>query len=183
MPLQPPSSGPGLAQPGEFPKYNTLGQILARGGEIPVARAILRGVTPEELIRTFRERFAPVRDKTIEQVASFASRMISAGNLIMELPQDIVPPINVIPVNPALFGDDWFGNRVQLVVQGGVEGNDSAFDVWIDLPDLTAFEEIWNIIVERANAIIESDPKAAERLGLYEARKIAIRQILAERRY
>lgn len=163
--------------------YNSLGQILSRGGEIAVARSILSGLDFGELVDRFAKRFAPVRDETLEQLIGFANRMITGGDAVLSLSRDAIPPAQIIPINRELFGADSAGKRIRYVVQGEVEWSGGVFDVWIDLPDFTPWGAIEETIAERARAIAISDPGRAEKLGLDETRKIAVKQLLVERRY
>lgn len=183
MPLQPPSSGPGLQQPSEFPLFNTLGQILARGGEIAVARAILRGVTVDELLATFRQRFAPVQDETLESVISVAGNAIGAGERWTALPRELKPDGSIFPVNPYLFGDDWAGKRLLAVATIDWTDQDNPFDVWFDFPDFTPWGELEEMIEERISDFIKSYEDRAKKYGMDVIRELVIKHIIAERRY
>ena len=163
--------------------YNTFGQLLARGAEIAVARAILRGVTVEELIELVHTRFAPITDSTTEQLINFAGRTVSGGDAWLALPKDVVPPSIIIPENPQLFGDDWFGKRVLLVVHGEIVETGSPYDLWLDLPDFTPWAEIEELIESQMQEFINNYPDAVQRLGLERVRQFTVERLVTERRY
>jgi hypothetical protein len=167
----------------ESPLFNSLGQILGRGGEIAVARAILRGVSVDELIATFRKRFAPVQDDTLESLFSVAGRAIGAGELWQALPRDLKPDGSIFPVNPYLFGDEWAGKRVLAVATVDWTEQEKPFDVWFDLPDFTPFGELEELIEERIADFIKKYEEKAKRLGMDVVRQIIVHNLIAEKRY
>jgi hypothetical protein len=165
------------------PAFNSLGQILARGGEIAIARAILRGESEASIITQYRLRFAPVEDDTLGFLFSHANEMIRGGGEWLATAEGSPPSVGILPTNPFLFGDDWFGKRVLAIAhaESGIYGQE--FDIWLDLPDIISLEEFNNAIDQFSTRFAESDPKRWQELGMDQVEQVIIHWLIAERRY
>jgi hypothetical protein len=163
--------------------FNSLGQILAQGGEIALARAIESGYSSQQIDALFDRRFNPVTQETRDELFALAEAGLAAGTAINELPPDQLIPLEMVPVNPDLFGDDSAGLRVFFLGRWRRSDSDRWFNVSGSLPDLTVYQDILDAILQAAGANINESPK---KFGAEEASNPAelIGEVyMAERRF
>jgi hypothetical protein len=139
--------------------YNSLGQILASGGEIAVAFALIRGVDIEAALSRLKVRFAPIQDDTWESILSLSRNAIDAAVRWGAMPRDETPDADIIPVNPHLFGDDWRGKRVRIITSSQDRHSGQKIDMWWEFPDMFPLQDLYNEIADRIEEMEQDTPQ------------------------
>lgn len=96
--------------------FNSLGQILAKGGEIALAQAIWQKQTPGQIAALFARKFDPMTNDDREKLYSLAEDMVASAKAISSADEDaelssISPPLNESPSWDTSEGDrlHWTG--------------------------------------------------------------------------
>lgn len=91
--------------------YNSLGQILASGGEIAVGLALYHGWDSNRLALLLGRRLRVAPGSDTDELIRIAEDAIASGEYLNSLtPDDIIDPGQIV-TNPVLFGDDPQGRR------------------------------------------------------------------------
>lgn len=118
--------------------YNSLGQILANGGEIALGLAISRGWTSGQIALLFARRFDPMAPDDRQRLIDLAERSVAAANAInAQQPGDDID-IEGVPINPYLFGDEPGGKRGKAVGRFSVDEGLHWFNFYHDTSDLSS---------------------------------------------
>ena len=169
-----------MAEPTPF---NSLGEILASGAEISVAFAMLKGIEIETALARLKQRFGPLRDSDWQQVMILSGEAIQAAVTFNQLPEETVPPADLFPVNPQLFGDDWAGKRLRIVANVRDGATRAEWNLWFDFPDIVSLAELRELIDSKLTELQRKYEKSFTGLSRDELREISIQTLVAERRY
>ena len=130
-----------MAEPRAF---NSLGQIISRGGEIAIARLLAGGMPAGEAREIMLKRFGPLRAEVERDFFSLAERMAQAGETITRFDPTQPIPAGLIPENPELFGPSPAGRRLILGVFIGTAPQSTQREIqqfWPDIPTVRQIME------------------------------------------
>lgn len=133
--------------------YNSLGQILASGGEIALGLAMSHGVSPERIQALFARRFDPLQPNdraTLEQIARAG---VAAGEMLSGLAPGESIPIHSIPINPNLFGDEPAGRRIKIIGEWQFPNSEQWIETRLEYPDLPTLDQILEDIINKGRQV------------------------------
>jgi len=140
-----------------------------------------------ELRKIASERFPNLAPRDVNAVISVAQRAALAGRMAVTGPHDEIPPLEDIPINPDLFGDDPQGRRFQGVVEVNVADPDSDAEynvrLTIDFATLPDFDELFDRVIEFINQLIDNYPGRFGQMTDFEAEELALDIIGLQRRF
>jgi len=96
-------------------RYNSLGQILAAGGEISLGLMLARGATESDVLTMIALRYPGLPQSDVQALYDIAEAGATAGVRINYLSLDEYLDIAELPTQPSLFGTDTQGRRYRLV--------------------------------------------------------------------
>lgn len=163
--------------------FRKFANIFKGGGIIQIARKLLSGLSGSELFLSLGERFNRVSPQEFLQMEALASDAIGGGETWRDLDPLAVPNPSILPENPALFGDDWFGKRALVVASAINEDTGDERDIWLELPDVVPFQEIEDMIQFQLSLFAASYPDKFAALSPEANRSIAIQEVIAMRRF
>lgn len=99
----------------ESKQFNSLGQILAHGGEISLGLAISRGETAGQVFQTIATRWPDLSPQDRAELYGIANQGAAAGAYLNTLGPGEMPDLDLIPVNASLFGESSGGKRILFV--------------------------------------------------------------------
>lgn len=97
-------------------EFNSLGQILAAGGEVSIGIQIARGMSSGRALQLIQERYTALDAQDQATLLDISLQGVAAGEYLNGLGTDDPIDLSNIPVNGNLFGDDMAGRR--LLVAG-----------------------------------------------------------------
>lgn len=130
----------------EAHRYNKLGQILAAGGEIQIALLIAQGLGESELLSIISQRYPLLPEADVKELVGISSEIATAGEALNAQQLEDTLDLDLLPVNPALFGDESAGRRLRIVGQDQYADGTASPYVYIDL----AVEQTIQDIIEQA---------------------------------
>lgn len=185
--------------------YNSLGQIMAKGGEVALGLAMVRGWDETQISSLFSRRFEPLRDEDRAELRRFSARGVDAAQRIQDRQRQrlmgaiedsidrttFMEPgegfsdlgLEGIPINPNLFGGELDGRRARYV---GILTDDEGKDiltVYGDLADLGSPWEIHDAVRDRAKEMIDDSPKAFGGMNAEDVDAADIRVVFIERAF
>lgn len=110
-------------------EFNSLGQILARGGEISVALAIAHGWSDNRISNMIDERFAPIAAGTKESLISLSRQAAVAGNTLTGTIGGINFGDIAMPTNPYRRPDEPENNRYVIIADVQYEPGGTWFQI------------------------------------------------------
>lgn len=145
--------------------YNSFGQILSWGGEIPLGLAIARGVPAERVTRLWQKRFEPIDNENRDMLWKYAQAAVNAGWSISDDGSTLTSAWDTAPINQFYAGEFRDGGRGLLVIDASPNGGENFFTQYIVLPD----EPDWQYIIDRSldmfGNMASDSPKALERIN------------------
>lgn len=163
--------------------YNSLGQILAKGGEIALGLALSGGWSEDRVRALFLRRFEPMTDADRGSLYEFAGRGVRAGELANSTAPEDQLPLSDIPINAALFDEDGGGNRVLVVVDYSFDGGATSFQVRLPFPDVPTAAEIAKAVGIEADELRERYPTMRGVAGTGDNPEVTINYKFMERSF
>lgn len=167
--------------------YDSLGRIMAAGGDRPLTIASAGGMPLIGLIALTRARFPGLSEEDSVILAELAESQARAGSLLTNRGGGGSVEPEVIPLNRGLYGDNPQGRRVQVVAevvyQDEEQGTERKTKVAVDFGHIPTLEEINAEILKQIEEIYRQYP---ERYGQNEPGNESDAQIQilsASRRY
>jgi hypothetical protein len=139
--------------------YNTLGQIIAAGGEIGVASLLYAGADQAEITQYVEKRFGPVDEGTMTDLLAIAFLGLEGGEAATLAYDGGSLSESQIPIEPNLFGDDLEGRRFYWKGQFQLPGNPQWYDISGDAATLTEFVDQLHEIPAEALKKAKGSPK------------------------
>lgn len=135
--------------------YNSLGQILAMGGEQSLAKLVWQGASESKIAALFLSRFEPMTPADREALQEFSESMVEAGETISSLPLDEPLDPSLIPLNSFLYGPEAGGRRVRFAFEVELEEIERRISILYDFPDIPSLTELFDVaemeLADRAN--------------------------------
>lgn len=163
--------------------FSKFASIFAGGGIIQIARKLITGLSGKSLFLSLGERFNRVSPAEFLQMQDLAQNAIDGGETWRNLDPLAIPDPSILPENPALFGDDWFGKRALAVAHVVNEDSGDERDIWLELPDVVPFGEIEDLIQFQLSLFAASYPEKFKAMDPTTQRSIAIQEVIAMKRY
>lgn len=110
-------------------EFNSLGQILARGGEISVALAIAHGWGENRITSMIDQRYAPIAAQTRDELRNIAQQAANAGQSINNLPGGSDFGSVDMPTNPNRLPNEPGNNRYVIIADVQFEEGGTWFQV------------------------------------------------------
>jgi hypothetical protein len=145
---------------------------------------IVRGGSQADVQSTIQQRFPflPVAD--VEALYNISYDMVQAGSSINGMDPATAIDLGLIPVNPALFGQDPGGRRIQLVAEAEDPLSGKSLPVYYDLATDDLLESILQDIEQRVRDWVHGYDRVASYYGRSEADlQFSIRFVMAQRKY
>ena len=143
-----------MSSGGEQP-YNSLGQIIAQGGEIALGLAIAHGWTSGQIALLFARRFEPMRDDDRERLVAIADRSFRAAYLLSNKPDDFGISLDDIPIIEGLYGGENEGRRIKVIGEWQFEEGGQWYETRLDFPDLISLNEMMAMIISHGRDVGE----------------------------
>lgn len=163
--------------------YNSLGQILAEGGEIALGLAISRGWSDQKIAALFARRFEPMADADRNRLTSLANAAVSAADQINAAIDGGEIDPSALPINPSLFGADPGGRRAILITEFSPDEGATWFEARIDFADVPTVAELQAAIEQEAARRITDSPSAFGQTRGQEGPELQFRVTFGERRF
>jgi len=138
---------------GESQPYNSLGQIIAAGGEIALGLAIVHGWTDRQIALLFSRRFEPMRAEDRQRLTDIANAAIGAADRINAIPVGGDISLSDVPIIPGLFGDEPEGRRVKIIGEWQFEEGGQWYETRLDLADLPSLLELARLIAQHGREV------------------------------
>lgn len=165
-------------------RYNTLGQILAAGGEVGVGLLIARGASRADVTAEIQQRFPDLPVNDVAALYDISFDIAQAGQNLTASDASRLFDLGLIPVNPSLFGSEPEGRRIQLVLNATNNNTGKSVLVYQDLADDTTLASVFDDAFERLAGWIAQYPKLAEYVGIdLELASMDFDVFLAQRRF
>ena len=139
-------------------EYNSLGQILAAGGEQAIAKAIFEGRSPDWISLMIDRRFGPLLESDKQRLGEIGSEIASAGEKVNNRSAIDRLKLADIPINSSLYGAESEGQRVRVIGVIDNEFGEPVIRVTLDFPDLPTEDEMRQAILDRGRDIIGMYP-------------------------
>lgn len=163
--------------------YNELGQILAEGGEIALATAILNGWSDERIAVLFQRRFEPITDSDRAALWRLSEDMVSAGRYLRDLPLDAPIDKANIPVNSRLGDEDEMGAAEYYKGRVRVPGTEQWYDIGVFTGRADSLSDIVDEILRQAQEYMDISPEGFGRMLGGDANNLDVSIDLSERKY
>lgn len=142
--------------------YNSLGQILAEGGEIALGLAILRNWNSDQIAALFQRKFEPMRPEDRIRLTQLAQAAIAGAESSQNTPFGSPISLTDLPVNPELFGDDFSGKRSFYLTEVWNPFKDHWIEIRLEFAGVPTPEEIQDKMFAEARRRLNDSP---EKLG------------------
>lgn len=146
--------------------FNSLGQIIAVGGELAVARLIDRGLRGAALNSAIGARFPGISPDARADVIDLARLMIASG-------QSLTGKSSVYDIDPSTFPTveplfrGWEGNvRAKVGIEVSFPGREETLRLIVGIDDITTFGAIENAAFDLLMNIIDNYEERVEHLNL-----------------
>lgn len=163
--------------------FNSLGQILAEGGEIALGLAIARGWSDSRISSLFARRFEPMEPDERQRLIDLASRAVRAAQDINELPPGSSIDPSLLPINPSLYGDDPSGRRAILITEFSPDEGGNWFEARIDFADIPTMADLMAAVEAEAARRITDSPSAFGQTRQAGVPELQFRVTFGERRF
>lgn len=140
--------------------YNSLGQILAQGGEIALGLAIAHGWSDSKISALFARRFEPMSVTDRNRLVDLANAAIAAADVVNNLGESDALQPGDLPINSALFGDDSGGRRALLITEFSTDEGGKWYETRLTFADIPTMDEIREAIQAEADRRIHDSPSA-----------------------
>lgn len=165
-------------------RYNSLGQILAAGGEVSVGLLIARGASQADVISEIQQKYPDLPVNDVAALYDISLGMAQAGVNLTAGNASQLFDLGLIPVNPSLFGDEPDGRRIKLVINAFSQatGKDTLF--YTELADSLDLATVFADAADKLQQWVDESPEMLERMGVnVEEAKLHLSILFAERRF
>lgn len=163
--------------------YNSLGQIIAHGGEVSVGILLSQGLQPGQVAAIISKRYPNLPPDQAADLLSIGEAGAEAAREINELGLDQRMPLELVPINSELFGSTPLGRRLFVAAEltNGATGESVQVRQSVDPTDTIG--QMLNYLQGLIDAWSDQSPDLAEKLG--EEREILLDQyfLFVERRF
>lgn len=163
--------------------YNSLGQILAQGGEIALGLAIQHGWTDTQINQLFARRFEPMQPSDRQRLTDIARAAVANVGQIEDIGDDSAIPISSIPINPELFGEEYSGKRSLFVTEVWNPITGKWIQIRLDFPGIPSPQDIANAAADELRNRSRRSPGRGNIKGVEEEEDLQVRIVLQERRF
>lgn len=137
-----------------------LRDVLMKGGEIATGIGVFYGWGREKLGSMISTRFGLGEPQIQQNLIDFATRGVTAANIIRTTNQIGLIGIDDIPVNPYLFGDEPEGRRGRYVGEFQLEPDGRWYRIDVDVADFENLEQLDAYVADEAFRRIGDSPGA-----------------------
>lgn len=148
--------------------YDSLGRIIARGGELSVAWAMTAFGLGERFDKHIADHFPGITPEDKTALVDLVSRAFAAGESLQGMSGDERLPTSAIPQSPTLFGDKPAGRRIRYGVEIEFTDPDSGESYSYMTYVVSGISETHADLVSRIEEAVIPDAQKyiADRLGL-----------------
>ena len=133
-------------------------EALRNGVEKGLARVISEGNDPEKTARFISARIGSLPQTDVSYITELANAMIKSAMTLSNISPDDPLPIEDIPINGDLFGDEFSGKRIYWQGEWNIPGTDEWYKFSGTVPDALTFGEIVVSASELASGYIGESP-------------------------
>ena len=164
-------------------RYNSLGQILAAGGEIGIALQIAAGKDRNQVAVIIASRFPGLSLADTKRLYDFASQMAEAGQHSDWSSGEEIIDVESWPVNPYLFGNDPLGRRALIAGTYTSPATGKVIDIRAEIAGTETLDEVIEGLLEKLAKFITMSPAFANRIGFDTGSASDFIFSITERRY
>ena len=158
-------------------------QALASGAALGMARALARTSQPDTVEHFVETHLSDLPADDVSYIKQLGKQLLNAANILSSIDPEEDIPIEVIPVNPDLFGDDWAGKRIEWTGRWNLPGTDKWYTFRGDLPDVADTQDIYDAAGILASDYIEQYPKKFIPEGYDYTGQINVELLTIERKF
>lgn len=163
--------------------FNSLGQILASGGERAIALAMVRGYSAVEVGALVDRRFEPMLPEDRESLLRLADDSIQAGLRVSGLGgTEYVLSAN-LPFNSQLLGEDGGGTRLFVFGEFSIDEGQSWYQLGYASPDDLTYQELIDQMQRQGAGYVNKTPLDFNADADVIADNVEIRILFAERKF
>lgn len=127
---------------GEDQPYNSLGQIIAAGGEIALGLAIAYGWSDRQISLLFARRFEPMTPDDRRRLTDIAEASVNAARELNESGPSAGIGLGDVPIIPGLFGESPEGLRFKVIGEFQFDEGGKWYSARLDFPDVPTWQEM-----------------------------------------
>lgn len=163
--------------------YNSLGQILAHGGEIGLGIAISRGASQAQIAAVIQRRYPELPGSDAERLYEISLAGSQAGLYINSLSRDVNIPLEAVPIQPSLFGVDPLGRRLFIAAEVTNPATGESVNIREPVDFTDTIGEMIRYLQGLIDAWADQSPDLVEALGGEQENLLEQYFLFAERRF
>jgi hypothetical protein len=164
-------------------RYNSLGQILAAGGEFRVATLVAEGWGRSHIAVEIASRYPNLPKSDIPRLIDFAESSVKAGTLLNGYDGTLSLNLDDVPINPYLFADSPLGRRIMLAANYRSPETGKLVSIRGEFDGTETLNEIVDTLLLQLASFIVGSPDFAKRVGFNVGEASDFIFFMTERRY
>lgn len=146
--------------------FNSVGSIMAHGGEVHAAQALATGQSVEQVKQSLASRYTGATGEALDGTVNFATQMLAAGKLVNDLAPDAIAPLGAIPTNNFRSDKVKASGRYKVGVEITTEGQEGSAWFTVTLSDISNMRRAMGELLAKIENIRRQYPEKFTKAGI-----------------